>query len=150
MRSTKNLVLLLVIFSCSISCDPCLNANCSENFYFKILDKTTKQDLVFGPASIYERDSMILRPCADPVLISNTCGYFSFVNVYNNNLYASPDYTLDTVYLRLKSTDIDTLIIDYEYIDSRCCKVQGFGKIRGINFNGTTTLKNGNSYIFEK
>ncbi len=57
----KNIIISSFICYLFTSCDPCLSSrSCADTFDFKIIDKSTGQDLVFGPAPIYDKDSVYL------------------------------------------------------------------------------------------
>jgi hypothetical protein len=140
-------VLALIIASSFSACDNCIgfNGRCADEFSFKIIDKTTRQDAVFGANPIYNKDSVYL--------FSDYGGYIRRLSQSHiDKLVYAAYIPFDTMYLRLTHTDNDTLIMNYEFIDSRCCngRYKGFGKLKTILFNGSTAGKEGETFVFEK
>ncbi len=129
-----------------ISCDPCLSIrSCADTFAFKIVDKSSGQDLVFGSSSIYSSDSVNL--------LTNLPGYSGSISRVDNNKFMS---TLliptDTLFLKLSSADTDTLFLSYDYVKTKCCNYssKGYGKLQRIKYNQTVAVQEGQTYVFTK
>lgn len=129
-----------------ISCDPCYGErnNCADSFLFRVVDKVTQQDLVFSPAPVYQKDSVFLT--------TNRPGYSGPMSYRDSTKFMSAlAIPVDTFFLRLSASDVDTLLMDYDYVRVKCCKIgSGYGKIKGIKFNGVPAKKAGDTFIFEK
>lgn len=145
LRHLKKLY-FLSFASLFISCDPCLSIrSCADTFAFKIVDKSSAQDLVFGSSPIYNSDSVYL--------LTNLPGYAGAISRVDNNKFLS---TLliptDTLFLRLTSTDTDTLFLSYDYIKTKCCNYssRGYGKLQSIKYNQKIAIQEGETYVFKK
>lgn len=138
------LVFLVFILS---SCDPCLTFRCTGPFAFKIIDNTTRKDLVFGTPSIYRADSIYLWPD-----LNGYPGSYARTDSLNHQFTSDLIFPKDTLYLRVTFADIDTIIINYERIRNKCCdsRAEGYKRIRGMRFNGRVAVKEGGAFIFEK
>ncbi len=125
--------------------DPCLSIRtCADAFAFKVVDKLSQQDLVFGSPSLYSPDSVYL--------LTNLSGYTGKMSRVDNSEFISTlVIPADTFFLRLTSIDTDTLLISYDYVKTKCCNsLKGYGKIQSIKYNGINTFKEGHTFIFEK
>lgn len=128
-----------------IGCDPCLDARiCADTFAFKIVDKSSGQDLVFGTSPIYRSDSVYL--------LTNLTGYTgSFSRIDNNKFVSTLLFPTDTLFLRLTSTDTDTLFLNYDYVKNKCCNFsRGYGKLQSIKYNQTIAIQEWLTYVFKK
>lgn len=138
----------LLFFSLVIlfySCECVGNSPCSDNFQFRIVDKANGQDLVFGPTPTYNKDSVYL--------FTNLSGYTGPISKeINNEFYSELFMPADTLFLRLTSTDIDTIYLNYKYVKSQCCTYarKGYGVIKSIRFNNQIPVQDGLTYIFKK
>lgn len=124
-----------------IACDPCYGLDCLYDNYegqFRIIDKTDGSDLVFGPASKFDK---------------NKIKFYSFIGIdttfFNCTLQGQSDLPIDSfllinfypetskpIFVSLNDNDIDTLIITYKTTDTKCC-----GRITEItNFNYNHTM----------
>jgi len=145
LRNLKTLCFLLpaLLF---ISCDRCMSGrSCADGFVFKIVDKSSGQDLVFGTSPVYNLDSVHL--------FTNLSGYGNgnFLGVQNNTLMSRLTDPIDTLFLRLTSTDTDTLFLSYNYIERECCFFpQGFGQLRSIKYNKNIVIQEDQIYVFKK
>ena len=147
-----NLSILIIVTCGYTACeDPCYGRSCADVINFKLIDKATQQDLLFGVNPKYKIDSLQLnlKPEYTLGVYANLAG-----RVYGNDGYLSISTSIpedDTTYLRLAYNDIDTLSIQYSFEENDCCsKFGGYGKIISIKFNGKTALKEGEYYKFEK
>ena len=142
--------ILLVLFSLLITFFPgceCLNTICEEQIQFRIIDKVTKQDLVFGTSPKYKVDSLYFKQHPDTALSS---GYYSSVFVYLQTSLISNTIPYDTIYIRLSANDIDTIMITRKNESSSKCCPNGFKRITNIKFNGAYATSEGRNFLFEK
>jgi hypothetical protein len=119
---------LIVLLS---GCDTCDKSECVEPpdpFKFRIIDKTSKEDLVFSEKPRYHPDTIRLFYYQDEEQIdlplrkiTNELHY----NVFSNQLlpYVSAAENIKDFYLQLNYHDVDTLLIDVRQIDFECCTV---------------------------
>src|SRR4030088_2853562 len=139
-------IFIIILFPFLTSCDPCLGVGnaCADSFYFRIVDKVNHQDLVFGPGPVYQKDSVYL--------FTKLTGFLGAMSSIDSNKFMSNLLLpVDTFYLHLNSADTDTLLMNYDFRKSYCCKSgHGFGKITGINYNGLPASKQGDTFIFVK
>ena len=120
MRYLKLFVVIIFPGMLFISCDPC-TYECEPSIYngsFRIVSATTGEDLVFGPAKIYDKDQIKFYS------LKNTDTTFFEVKwtwTLNDSimLVAFAPRT-DTAYIRLSNSDVDTLKISYNSFE-RCC-----------------------------
>jgi hypothetical protein len=145
----KSLVRILIVASMPvilISCDPCYfeRGNCADLFYFRVVDKVTQQDLVFTSSPVFQKDSVFLT--------TNRVGYTGSMSFTDSTRFMSRlSIPVDTFFLRFGANDVDTLLMKYDYVKVKCCKMaSGYGKIQGIKFNGVLAKKAGDTFIFEK
>lgn len=117
---------------------------CANPFSFRIVDRTTHEDLVFGNNAVYNRDSVYLTV--------NLPGYLGAMSWADSNKFnSSLLIPLDTFFLRISSSDTDTLLMSYDFVKTKCCKMMtGFGRLTGIRYNGRAAAKQGPVYLFEK
>lgn len=124
------------------SCDPCRNLDClSSNFdgQFRIISAATGNDLVFGPARVYDKarirfftlggtDTSFLeyRPIRFPGM-----GYDSILLVR----FFPPT---PVAYMQLSNGDVDTLNIFYRTRPTKCCGT--ITEITDFQFNNIVTL----------
>jgi hypothetical protein len=143
----KYTVLVFLLFTLT-NCDPCLSSrSCADTFAFKIVDKLSKQDLVFGSAPVYRSDSVYLF-----TTLTGYTGPMSAIDSANKRFNSTLVLPTDTLYLRVSATDIDTIFINYEFVKSKCCNysARGYGQIQSMKFNGKTAAKEGDTFVFEK
>ena len=142
----------LIISFCFATCESkCWGLACSDPINFKLIDKVTQQDLVFGASPRYQLDSMQVNRSPD-FTIGYTANYLSTVKGnYSGLLTSTGKGAIDTSYLRLTFNDIDTLVISYIYDKNDCCNnFGGYGKITSLKYNGVLASKDGENYKFEK
>ena len=138
------------IFSFSDCGQKCFGESCSDTINFKLIDKTTQNDLVFGPAPKYKLDSLQLNKDVD-FNLGRHSNFIGTVSGNWNRLQASTYAPIETMYLRLSYDDIDTINVQYQYIENDCCEnVNGYGRIQSIFYNGQTAEKVDDNYRFIK
>ena len=146
MDTLYKIIIIIVSAFVFISCDPCYGDRgvCAETFSFRIVDKVSGVDLVFNQVPIYHKDSVYL--------LTTLPGYQGAMSFNDNNKFISRLLIpVDTFYLHLNSADTDTLLMNYDFVKSKCCKTaEGYGKVVGIKYNGMTANKQGDTFIFEK
>jgi len=136
MRLRLPILLTSILFFSACDCfDPC-----RVDEVFTIVDKSTGKDLLFGVDAIYDTHAITFTNANYPQPIP--------VAVDSPRIYLP---TGDTVYLRLNSVDIDTVVVKSSFSGSksRCCP-NGYSKVDTIRYNGRLATKQGNKYIFEK
>ena len=119
--------------------------SCADTFTFKIVYKSSGQDLVFGSSPVYNLDSVYL--------FTNLSGFGNgkLSGVQNNSVMSNLVVPTDTLFLRLTSTDTDTLFLSYNYVESRCCfSPQGYGQLRSIKHNKNIVTQEDKIYVFKK
>lgn len=120
--------------------------SCADSFRFRIVRAGSHDGLVFGPDSIYHKDSIALFTNM-PYFSGRPDSYHDSVSFYSALLLP-----IDTFFLKISDTDTDTLLMHYRIAKSRCCKMpsRGYGQITGIQYNGKDAKKEGDIYLFEK
>jgi hypothetical protein len=107
------------------SCDPCKNLDCAaDNYYgqFRIVRATDGEDLVFGPAKVYDKNQIQFYSIkgTDTTLYDYKSIKFPGKD-YDSILYVRFFPKADTAYLRLSNGDVDTLNISYNTFHTKCC-----------------------------
>ncbi len=123
MIKVGNYILVLIILSsCCIG-----NRKCQINnfiIYFRLVDKSTNNDLLYGPSKLYNKDDLKLYTIKGIDTITEKV-YFSASNTINGDslVYAFINYTnYENLYLKLNNVDVDTIATTYNVIDkSSCC-----------------------------
>ena len=142
------LLFFLNLVSCNID-RPCKNAsstcNDSYNSFFRIINKTTGQDLVFGPNTIYDKSK---------IKIFSTKGVDTTYEIYEPYRLIKDNYDsvlslrllakVDTIFIKLNPTDIDTIVVSYGLSEGRCCT---FNSIRYLSYNNIGVIPNFNGTV---
>ncbi len=69
----------------------------------------------------------------------------------NNGKFTSMfSIPVDIFYLKLSTTDTDTINIKFDFSNNNCCPGHGYGRIMEVKYNGFTATKEGDVYLFEK
>ena len=141
----KIIIIIILPFVIN-SCDPCFGERgvCADTFNFRIVDKASGVDLVFGQIPVYHKDSVYL--------LTTLPGYQGAMSFNDNHKFSSRLLIpVDTFYLHVSSADRDTLLMNYDFVKSNCCKTaEGYGKVVGIKYNGMNADKQGDTFIFKK
>ena len=138
------------IFSFSDCGNKCFGEYCSDIINFKLIDQNTQNDLVLGAPPKYKLDSLQLNKAVDFNLGKHS-NFIGIVSAGGDRLQVSPYVPRETLYLRLSYDDIDTINIQYQYVENDCCEsVNGYGRIQSVSYNGQTAEKVGGNYIFLK
>src|SRR5580765_3590047 len=115
----KKLALLLLIgisFFSFFSCDRCLGTgfgDCTDGFSFKIISKTSREDLVFGQNPAYIKDSVHLF-----ANLPDHHGAMSLID--GDKFYSTIMDPIDTMFLHLNQLETDTLLLSYKFGKSYC------------------------------
>jgi len=149
LNKMKSYYIIASLFSCGIflACNPCANLDCMANDIspdFRIISRTDGKDLVFGNASVYQKEKI----------------KFYFVKGLDTTVLpwqqkknsSSPDSVLavdflfrpDTVYLQLNVVDVDTITIKYKSHKTRCCGT--YYEIERMRLNNVIDELPGSSY----
>ena len=141
---------LIISFNFATCESKCFRTICVESINFKLIDKLTQVDLVFGIPR-YKLDSMQLNRSPD-FSLGFTMNFLGRVGGSYDGLSTSTGVSaVDTAYLRLAYNDIDTLLISYTREHTDCCNnFGGYGKIVSLKYNGQQAIKDGANYKFEK
>jgi hypothetical protein len=116
------LFFLCLIFS---ACDPCKNLDCAtDNFFgqFRIVSEADREDLLFGPGRLYDKDQLLFYSLKD-----TDTTFFDYQVVpfaggdYDSILQVHFFPKSDIAYMQLSNGDVDTLSLDFQTINSRCC-----------------------------
>ena len=121
--------LVLLCLSFIINSCECVVQICADSFMFRLLDKQTHKDLVYGDNPRYVEDSVFVvwQPGSSDRMSFPTGAKFM------NNMVGPAD----TLYLHLSPNDYDTLVMTYSYRQTRCCNApKGFAMVSSIQFNG--------------
>ena len=114
-------IVILTLTSCCFGNRKCPQDN--KSTIFRLVDKTTGADLVFGPTGLYNKDSIAFFSLTgtDTVFHNYGAGPNSSPG-QDSLLFVSFDHrNFETMFLRLNSLDVDTLRINYEIIDAGPC-----------------------------
>ena len=125
------------------SCECVVKPPCNGEFSFKVVDKISHEDLVFGPGSRYNPDSI-------KVLNTNDSIPTSFVQATQNRLYCYINGPGDTLYLKLSATETDTLLLSFRTTKRTTCCPSGGRDITQIRFNNLQTKQDSLAFVFEK
>ena len=110
---------VLPIFTAFMGCE-CVSPQCQLGAYFTIIDKSTKQDLIFGSNPLYFVDSIFAKTLSDTTFLKLTP-----TSPDENSRFLILPYS-DTIYLKLNSTEIDTILVSYKSSDKSYCCRNGF------------------------
>jgi len=135
-------LIFAVLASIFTSCDPCAQTGrpCADVFSFRLVDKITEKDLVFSTVPTYQKDSVDLT--------SKRPGYLGSLSRTDGNKFTSTILLPIYLFLRISSAEIDTLVLAYDFVKTKCCKSnEGFRKLQSIRFNGVVANRVGEIYV---
>jgi hypothetical protein len=133
--------ILLICVTLIINSCECVVKICAAPFSCKLVDKVGHIDLLSGSNPRYNKDSVYLM-FASGYRISSYDGA---------KIYCDMISPLDTLFLRVSSTDLDTLVMSYNYVKSKCCyDAKGFAQLKSIQFNGRIAPLEGGNFLLEK
>jgi hypothetical protein len=139
------LIIAFFLVSAVPYCSKCVDNgdSCADTFAFNIVDATSGNNLVFGSNPIYNQDSVYLT-----TTIPGYSGKMS--HSLNGKFESALLIPVDTFFLRLSPNDTDTLIMKYDFVKSKCCTNDRYGRVSEIFFNGSKVRKEGDIYILRK
>ena len=125
------------------SCDHCNNLDClSSNYHghFRIVSKADNKDLVFGPASIYDKDSIKFFSLknSDTTFYETKAMRFPSTRYDDSILFVNFLPGTATAFVQFNNGDTDTLTMTYSSRDTRCCGM--IVDIDNFKFNNSTDL----------
>jgi hypothetical protein len=140
-----NLTFVFLLLAAFPTCNKCFDNDdpCADKFDLVLVDKSSGENLIFGPNPVYQQDSVYLT--------TNLPGYTANHSFFNNEkIQTSLNFPVDTFFLRLSVLDSDTLIMKYDYVDNDCCANERYGKLSGIIYNDSKAEKIDGVYILFK
>lgn len=146
MTITKKIFLLLITFAIvalAESCECVVKPPCNGAFNFKVIDKVSHKDLVFGAGARYSSDSIKMINTNDTIPQS-------FVDHSQNRLDCYISGSGDTLYLKLNETDVDTLLLSFRTGRHTLCCPSGQRNVTGIRINNVAAKQDSSVFIFEK
>ncbi len=136
---------LVILVTLLNSCECVVKPNCNGGFYFVLQDKVTGKDLIQGPDAKYKLDSVKAHAGSDSSV------YQSYVMpVTGNKLECELNGTSDTLYLKLDSTDTDTLLLSFKHQKRTLCCQNGMRVITAIKYNGKPSSESNGVFILQK
>lgn len=125
------------------SCDHCNNLDClSSNYHgqFRIVSKADNKDLVFGSASIYDKDSIKFFSLknSDTTFYETKAIRFPITRYDDSILVVDFFPGTTNAFIQLNSRDTDTLTMTYSSRDSKCCGT--IVEIDNFKLNNSTDL----------
>ncbi len=146
MISIKKIVVLLIMFggvALVQSCECVVKPPCNGEFSFKVVDRVSHKDLVFGADPRYSLDSIKMMNTNDTIPQS-------FVDHLQNRLSCYITGPGDTLYLKLNATDTDTLLLSFRSVKRNTCCPSGSRAVTGIRFNNIQAPQDSLVFIFAK
>lgn len=142
MRYIKYFTLTITLGFVFFSCDPCSNLDCRSDNYngqFRIVSATDGKDLVFGQTKVYDKNQIKFYSIKGLDTTFFDYQTIKFPNTgYDSILHVRFFPKADTAYMQLSNSDVDTLSITYNTIDSRCCGT--ITEINGFVLNNSTNI----------
>ena len=136
MKTFFYFILPLTLASCCLG-----NRKCNQDYNssrFRIVDKTSGNDLVFGSAKIYDKSFITFYSINGVDTIFHHYGAGPNPNPGQDSLlFVDFDYRKkETVFIRLSNSDVDTLTLSYQIVDaSPCCPDYTSAKPISLNNN---------------
>ncbi len=118
----------------------CVVPSCSQITGFTLIDRVSKNDLIFGSNPLYFKDSMGIK--------TNQIPYFTPVASMDSASLYLPD--ADTIYLRLNSFEVDTAIVSYSHTKADYCCHNGHSSPTYLVFKGRRINIQGSKFLIEK
>ncbi|MEO7444571.1 MAG: hypothetical protein ABIT96_11430 [Ferruginibacter sp.] len=148
------LKLLSIISSTVLFASCCMGTKCQQDYNsirFRLLDKITGQDLVFGSAAPYRASQLKLYSLEGNDTIFHRVGAGIYPQPGGDSiLFADFDYRKKSqAYLQLNNNDRDTLLLTYNIVETSCC--ESFTRVAVAQFNNATAGNGPNgSFILKK
>jgi hypothetical protein len=140
---------LLMIFIASCLDKPCKNSNgeCRDAYetLFRIISKIDGKDLVYGPTRIYDKSKIkVFSIKGTDTTFANYEPYRLVKDGYDSILHFYYSTKVDTLFIKLNNSDIDTINVSNGISEGRCCT---FNSIRFLNYNNSGALPNYNGTV---
>ncbi len=138
----------ITIITISVSgCECVAKPNCNGDFNFILRDKITKSDLLQGANARYSVDTINHN-----FIIDSTRGSSNYIQPRNDLgiIIWEVFQSSDTLYLKLNSTDTDTLLLSFRNMNGNTCRPTGIRAINGVIYNGEQAKQENGNYILEK
>lgn len=144
MRHFKYLLFFLLLFIASCVDKPCKNFNgiCPDTYesLFRIISKTDGKDLVYGTMKIYDKSKIkVFSIKGMDTTFANYEPHRLVKDGYDSVLHFYYSAKVDTLFIQLNDTDIDTINVSYGLTQGRCCT---FNSIRFLNYNNLGAIPN--------
>lgn len=149
MKLRRRYISILVITSLTTllySCECVVKPNCNGDFNFILRDKTTKRDLIQGPNAIYSLNTIKIISGTDTTQYSSPIEARQDLGILICHINGSSD----TLYMKLNTSDIDTLLVSFRHVKRNLCCPSGSRAITGIIFNDVQTNQENGTFILEK
>ena len=120
---------------------------CPDSFEsaFRIVSKDDGRDLVFGSGSIYDNSKIKIFSLQGS---DTTFAIYQpdrlMLNGYDSIMRFKISSQVDTLFIKLSSSDLDTISISYGLSEARCCS---YNSIRTLNYNNSGPLPNFNGTV---
>lgn len=151
LRFTLFMFLISAVPHCP-GCKKCLDPDggCADTVPFRVVDKTNGNDLVLGPNRAYHKDSVHLRlkqpSSAGGTYFMHASHFYMADSIFRSSVH----WRVDTFFLYLDQFDLDTLLVQYNYLKDDCCPDNQYGLVSGVLMNGAPAQKSGAHYLFRK
>jgi|GEM_PF-6167304 len=132
----KNACLLIIVVFLSACCGAPHHTACADSFNFKLLDKISGLPIQINDNLLYEK-----------VKDTGVVGW-AVIWPKNAGYIAEPGFTSDSAFLRISSTDIDTLVMSWNHSSTNCCP--NYGHLDALKYNGEIATFQNNSFILLK
>ncbi len=150
LMSLAGFVAALSLIGLLSGCIRCDKSHCVESpdpFKFIIIDRNSKEDLVFSENPRYHPDSIKLFYYQNEEKTDLQLRIETEFNheVFSNQLlpYVSAEDIIKDFYLQLNYQDIDTLLIDVRRIDLECCTLFEYAQ---SYYNGSILKRSQENY----
>ena len=114
-------------------CGPCpLYAEMLPNINFRVVDKTSNQDLFFGPGAPYKTSQLVMwhivngKPDSVNLRVDTADHFF--------NVFLPPNHHIDTVTMKVANKPTDTLLFHTGNTGGCCSRLV----LLSVSFNGNT------------
>jgi hypothetical protein len=126
-------LIIIIISSCCFGNRKCVGDDDSARF--RLVRRTDGSDLVFGSSRLYDKNSIRFYSLRGTDTIDHYYGPGPGASLNADSLlYVNGDHRqFDTVYLKLTTTDTDTLLYQYATVDGQCCP--DFRMVRSVIYN---------------
>lgn len=135
-----------------VSCCMITNRKCSiseNDAVFRIVDAANEHDLFFGMYKQYDWNLIKLFSLEGNDTIFHQINGRTFSNNQDSLLFVYFNSRVETVYVSLNGSDIDTLRLSYDvHMASSCC--EEFSYVNPLSYNLRGLITNGNFYTCYK